>query len=295
MIGFSHGAATSIGRVRRVNEDSFLVAPPLFAVADGMGGHGSGDLASTLAVQVLARYAGLRPLFTEAVLAALEEANRAIIDQDVPTRMGTTVTGLAGLETAGGDHLMVFNVGDSRVYRLAGESLEQLTVDHSEVQELVLAGVITREQARTHPRRNIVTRALGSDSVLLADHWLIPAADGHRFLLCSDGLYTELPDELIVPLLSVGPPQQAAEALVLAANDAGGHDNVTAIIVDIASEGDGAAETTPARGSLRPQRAAGHGHKAPNGPGSSEPDMPVPPPNVGLAGLGLVAPDYRRG
>lgn len=294
MIGFSHGAATSIGRVRRVNEDSFLVAPPIFAVADGMGGHGSGDLASTLAVQALARYAGLRPLFTEAVLAALEEANRAIIEQDGPTRMGTTITGLAGLETAGGDQLMVFNVGDSRVYRLAADGLEQLTVDHSEVQELVLAGVITREQARTHPRRNIVTRALGSDSVLIADHWLLPTVGGDRFLLCSDGLFTELPDEVIMSLLSVGTPQQAAEALVLSANDAGGHDNTTVIIVDIQA-GDGHAdEATGPRESLRHQRAADHRHKAPDGPGSSARGSSGQQADVGLAGLGLLAPDDRR-
>src|ERR1022692_2237155 len=104
MIRFSHGIATSVGRVRRVNEDSFLAIPPLYAVADGMGGHGSGDVASRLAVQALVRCAGLRPLFVEAVLAALEEANRVIIEQDEANRMGTTVTGLAGLETAGGDH-----------------------------------------------------------------------------------------------------------------------------------------------------------------------------------------------
>jgi PPM family protein phosphatase len=304
VIGFSHGAATSVGRVRRINEDSFLVAPPIFAVADGMGGHGSGDLASTLAVQVLARYAGLRPLFTEAVLAALEEANRAIIEQEVPTRMGTTITGLAGLETAGGDHLMVFNVGDSRVYRLAADGLEQLTVDHSEVQELVLAGLITREQARTHPRRNIVTRALGSDTVLLADHWLFPAAGGDRFLLCSDGLFTELPDEVIVSLLSLGPPQQAAEALVLAANDAGGHDNITVIVVDIDSDNDEADETTMPREALRDKRAAGHGSKGPGGHAPKGSEGPGdrgdsgtarPAPDVGLAGLGLLAPDHGHG
>jgi protein phosphatase len=135
---------------------------------------------------------------------------------------------------------MVFNVGDSRVYRLAGDHVEQLTVDHSEVQELVLAGVITREQARIHPRRNVVTRALGSESGLRPDHWLLPAVGGDRYLVCSDGLFGELPDEVILPLLTVGYPQQAAEALVAAANDAGGRDNVTAIVVDIAADDDGA-------------------------------------------------------
>jgi protein phosphatase len=139
---------------------------------------------------------------------------------------------------------MVFNIGDSRVYRLSGDRLEQLTVDHSEVQELVLAGVITREQARTHPRRNVVTRALGSDVGLLPDHWLLPAIGGDRYLICSDGLFSELPDEVILPLLAVGTPERAAEALVAAANDAGGRDNVTVVVVDVESDDDDADETT---------------------------------------------------
>jgi PPM family protein phosphatase len=235
MIRFSHGVDTSVGRVRRVNEDSHLAVAPIYAVADGMGGHGSGDVASRLAVEVLGRCVELRPLFTEAVLHAIDEANRVIVGSDEPNRMGTTVTGLAGLEANGGDHLMVFNVGDSRVYRLAGERIAQLTMDHSEVQELVLAGVLTPEQARTHPRRNIVTRALGGGPEVAADHWLLPATGGDRFLICSDGLFSELPDEAIAALLVTPHPQQAAEALVAAANDAGGHDNVTALVVDIES------------------------------------------------------------
>jgi PPM family protein phosphatase len=258
VIGFRHGAATSTGRVRRVNEDSYLTAPPIYAVADGMGGHGSGDLVSALAVQVLARCAALHPLFLQAVLAALEEANQVIIEREAGNPMGTTVTGLVGLGTAGADHLMVFNVGDSRVYRLAADGIEQLTVDHSEVQELLLDGMITREQARIHPRRNIVTRALlGTDPVLLADHWLLPAVGGDRFLLCSDGLFGELPDEAILPLLSSGTPQQAAEALVMAADDVGGHDNITAVIVDIESDDDDADGTTTPREALAPQALGG--------------------------------------
>jgi serine/threonine protein phosphatase PrpC len=243
MIRFSHGVATSVGRVRRVNEDSYLAVPPIYAVADGMGGHGSGDVASRLAIEALARCVELRPLFTEAVLHALEEANQVIVSRaEPPSRMGTTVTGLAGLETAGGDHLMVFNVGDSRVYRLAADRIVQVTVDHSEVQELVLAGVLSREQARTHPRRNVVTRALGAAPTVHSDHWLLPAVDGVRFLICSDGLTGELPDEVILPLLTVGSPQQAAEALVAAANDAGGRDNITAVVVDIVGDGRSADE-----------------------------------------------------
>jgi protein phosphatase len=259
MIHFSHGAATSVGRVRQVNEDSYLAVPPLFVVADGMGGHGSGDLASRIAIEDMSACVKLRPLFAEAVLTALEHANRHIIERDEANRMGTTATGLAALETAGGDHLMVFNVGDSRVYRLSGGRLEQLTVDHSEVQELVLAGVITKEQARTHPRRNVVTRALGSDAGLLPDHWLLPAVGGDRYLVCSDGLFSELPDEVILPLLAVGTSQQAADALVSAANDAGGHDNVTVVVVDIESDDDGADERTLPREVLSRTTPAGEG------------------------------------
>jgi serine/threonine protein phosphatase PrpC len=250
MIRFSHGAATSVGRVRQVNEDSYLAVPPLFVVADGMGGHGAGNVASRIAVEEMAACAAMRPLFAEAVLTALEHANRNIIERDEANRMGTTVTGLAALETAGGDHLMVFNVGDSRVYRLAEGRLEQLTVDHSEVQELVLAGEITREQARTHPRRNVITRALGSDPGLLADHWLLPAVSGDRYLACSDGLSSELPDEEIQALLTAVSPQQAAEALVAAANAAGGRDNVTALVMDTDSDDGDADETTLPREAL---------------------------------------------
>jgi protein phosphatase len=318
MIRFSHGVATSVGRVRRVNEDSYLAVPPIYAVADGMGGHGSGDVASRLAIEALARCVELRPLFTEAVLHALEEANQVIVSRaEPPSRMGTTVAGLAGLETMGGDHLMVFNVGDSRVYRLAADRIVQLTVDHSEVQELVLAGVLTREQARTHPRRNIVTRALGSAPTVHSDHWLLPAVVGDRFLICSDGLSGELPDEVILPLLTVGVPQQAAEALVAAANDAGGRDNITAVVVDIVSAARSADETPtvtdqPAVWHGGPAAPAGWGGPAgpgqPGGPGRwGGPAGPPkhdgrgaqwwgeqgPPEDVGLLGLGLISPDLN--
>jgi serine/threonine protein phosphatase PrpC len=294
MIRFTHGVASSVGRVRRVNEDSFVVIPPLYAVADGMGGHGSGDVASRLAAQELARCAGMRPLFTEAVLAALEEANRVIIEQDGVNRMGTTVTGLAGLEAGfGGDHLMVFNVGDSRVYRLSAERMEQLTVDHSEVQELVLAGLITPAQARTHPRRNVVTRALGSAPVLLVDHVLIPAVGGDRFLICSDGLFGELTDEVMLPLLSVGSPQRAAESLVAAANDAGGRDNVTAVVVDVDSAAPAPAFSPAA--AARAEEPTLPDQPAPERRRPAErrrPDSGTGPlVNVGLEGLGLVDPD----
>jgi PPM family protein phosphatase len=252
MTRFFHGVATATGRVRRVNEDSYLALPPLYAVADGMGGHGAGDVASRLAVEELVKcLVPGRVLDVETILAALDDANRVIIESDESSGMGTTITGLAGVETAGGSHLMVFNVGDSRVYRLAGGRLDQVSVDHSEVQELVRAGALTREQARTHPRRNIVTRALGSDVTLRPDHWLLPAIAGDRYLLCSDGLFSELADEEIVALLAAADPQRAAATLVAAANDAGGRDNITAIVVDVEVEDDdGADDTTIPRDQL---------------------------------------------
>ena len=196
---------------------------------------------------------------------------------------------------------MIFNVGDSRVYRLAAGRIEQLTVDHSEVQELVLAGVLTPEQARTHPRRNVVTRALGGGSELAIDHWLLPAAGGDRFLICSDGLFGELLDEAMVPLLALAHPQQAAETLVAAANEAGGRDNITALVVEIESadtpEFHPAAATVPLGASVgRPARADGPAER--RGPGSpadgpsgglrATSELPV---DVGLMGLGLIGPD----
>jgi protein phosphatase len=222
-----------------VNEDSYLAEPPLFAVADGMGGHGAGDLASRLAIDAMTS-AVRQSLSPDAVLAALEGANRAIVTYEGARGMGTTITGLALLDRgAEGEQLMVFNVGDSRVYRLSGGRLEQVTVDHSEVQELVQAGVITRDQARIHPRRNIVTRALGTTPASRPDYWLLSAAAGDRYLICSDGLYSEIHDEHIGSLLANGgSPQATADALVAAAEVAGGHDNITVIVIDVVGFGE---------------------------------------------------------
>jgi len=213
-----------------------------------MGGHGAGDVASRLAIEELVKCViPGRALHVESILAALDNANRVIIERDEAHGMGTTITGLAGVESAGGTHLMVFNVGDSRVYRLAVGRLDQMSVDHSEVQELVRAGALTAEQARTHPRRNVVTRALGSTMVVRPDHWLLPAVIGDRYLLCSDGLFGELLDEEIRELLAAGDPQQAATMLVAAADDAGGRDNITAIVVDIDADDGGAGDPATRR------------------------------------------------
>ncbi|MEO7122596.1 MAG: protein phosphatase 2C domain-containing protein, partial [Lacisediminihabitans sp.] len=196
MVDFEFAAHSDRGAVRKLNEDSYLAAPPLFVVADGMGGHAFGDRASQAAV---AAFAGLfdsaaaaRP---DEVLDAVRRANEAVLaltaGPDLQGQVsGTTLVGVAfvQLEADAGQHWMAFNVGDSRVYGWDGRALKQLSVDHSVVQEMVDAGEITRAQADHHPLRNVVTRALGADEEVDADVWLLPAAGHQTFLLCSDGL-----------------------------------------------------------------------------------------------------------
>jgi len=235
------------GAVRRLNEDSYLVSLPLFAVADGMGGHAFGDLASQAAVNALSEaFADTIHATAPQVLEAIHRANEAVLavsgGRDVVS--GTTVSGVAfvGMGPTESPHWMAFNVGDSRIYRWDGRHLLQLSVDHSAVQELVDLGEITRLQASTHPDRNIVTRALGAETTVDPDIWLLPACGRQTFLLCSDGLTKELSDDEIARIIvfhgseqvreSDGLPITLAERLVSAAVAAGGSDNVTVVIVE---------------------------------------------------------------
>lgn len=257
MLTIVAGAATSAGRLRSVNEDAFFLGTGLFAVADGMGGHRAGDRASALAIQHLAGLAGAR-VRTEEIVDAIVSANEAIAleaDQNQERRgMGTTLVGLSLVELAGSPHWLVFNVGDSRLYNLADGLLQQVTVDHSEVQELVDAGQITAFDATTHPHRNVITRSIGTRPQPTVDTWLLPHEPSASFLLCSDGLTTELSDDRILALLtSSETPQVAADRLVEAAEVAGGRDNITVVVVRCESA-DGtsnrhALETTQPRGS----------------------------------------------
>src|SRR5690606_29380742 len=174
------------------------------------------------------------------LVAAINEANVAIYEgaTDDPDRagMGTTVTAIAVVDDPlGGEAIGVANVGDSRIYVLRHGRLRQLTIDHSFVQELVAEGAISRDEARTHPRRNIVTRALGIEPTVRVDSWSMPVIRGDRFVLCSDGLVDEVSDDDIVDILlaHADDPDAAAQALVDAANDAGGRDNITVVVVDV--------------------------------------------------------------
>lgn len=229
----SFGSRTDIGCLRDHNEDSLVVTPPLFAVADGMGGHAAGEVASEIAVRVMSELAPEHP-DGEALGRAIEEANRAVIQAAREGRgrqgMGTTMTA-AMLE---GERLVIAQVGDSRAYLLHQGKLQQLTRDHSLMADMIEAGQLTPEEARTHPQRSVITRALGSDAHLHPDIYEINVETGDRLLICSDGLSGMIFDDQIENTLRrVQDPQRCASQLVNEAIAAGGHDNVTVIVADV--------------------------------------------------------------
>lgn len=227
------GSRTDVGCVRDHNEDSLVVTPPLFAVADGMGGHAAGEVASEIAVNVLAECAPGHPS-PEELSHAVQEANRAIIHAAREGKgrkgMGTTMTA-AMLE---GERLLVAQVGDSRAYLLHQGKLQQLTRDHSLMADMIEAGQLTPEEARTHPHRSVITRALGSDPYTKPDLYEINVEAGDRLLICSDGLSGMVCDsDIEATLARVSDPQRCASQLVNEAIANGGHDNVTVIVVDV--------------------------------------------------------------
>ena len=231
------GASTDVGMVRQQNEDSFLAEETLFVVADGMGGHNAGEVASALAVTTLKAGARLGIDTTEDFRELVQQANSAIytasLDDSTQSGMGTTVTALSIVEGEE-PRVLVANVGDSRAYLWRSGALSRLSVDHSYVQELVNEGIITPEAARVHPRRNIVTRALGIDRSVNVDVFTHFVRTGDRIVLCSDGLVDEVADVEIARVLGQHTdPQETAEALVMVANTNGGRDNTTVIVVDV--------------------------------------------------------------
>ena len=231
------GSRTDVGRVRDHNEDSFVIRFPLFAVADGMGGHAAGEIASTIAVSSLAENAPETP-DEHALGEAIVQANHAVIEGATNglgrPGMGTTCTAVV----IDGNTMAVGHVGDSRCYLLHAGQLVRVTHDHSYVEELVAAGEITPEEARIHPNRSVITRALGSDPAMKADHFLIDVSRGDRVLLCSDGLSSMVPDDVIEEaMVTTATPQSCADALVDLALKAGGHDNVTCVVIDIKDDG----------------------------------------------------------
>lgn len=236
---------SEVGRVRKIQEDSVMAQSPVFLVADGMGGHAQGDVASQTVVRVFDEHIERDVASTpERILDAIHSSNDAVRDLSAAGDYGAAVSGttLAGvaLVDAGDDvgyHWMAFNVGDSRVYTWQDGELAQLTVDHSAVQEMVDAGLITIEEAEKHPERNVITRAIGADEFVDADVWLIPASGRHAFLICSDGLTKELDQEEIARVMrshqsGESDPRGMADVLVEEALERGGRDNVSVVFVE---------------------------------------------------------------
>jgi protein phosphatase len=231
------GATTDIGQVRDGNEDSFLVEAPLYAIADGMGGHRGGEVASRLALETI------EAMFREgegSLGDQVRAANSAVHERSLQDRkvsgMGTTVT--AVLIEGGTAH--VAHVGDSRGYLLRAGDLRQITADHTLVARMVNSGEISRKEADVHPHRNVLVRSVGTEPTVSVDEDDLSLLDGDRLLLCSDGLTDMVAEDQVQAILEAEPdPQRAADRLVKAANRAGGIDNITAVVLDAhAEEGD---------------------------------------------------------
>ncbi len=240
------GYGTDRGLRREANEDSFIAADPVFAVADGMGGHEAGEVASGICVRTLAELPQFKTGSRDATADILQEyllIADAGIRHATGSRAGTTLSGVVVVEQLDVPYWLVLNIGDSRTYRYSHGQLAQISVDHSEVQELLDTGQISEDEAAVYPRRHVVTRALGTGDDSEADYWLLPLEDGDRILVCSDGLNGELSDEQIAGILAAeADPQTAVDELIQAALRSGGRDNITAIVVDART----ASEDAPA-------------------------------------------------
>lgn len=256
------GAATDVGHVRATNQDAFFASSPVYVVADGMGGHQGGEVASAIVVEEFARlvaegYDARRA--TDEVAGVLASAQRRIGEYADRQRdrgdrgwyAGTTVVAALLCEDDEGPKWLLVNLGDSRVYKLLGDRLEQVSVDHSVVQELLDAGEIDAESVATHPERHVVTRALGGASAIEPDFFVLPLGSAPRLVLCSDGVSGMVDEAEMARILRETPdPHDAADRLVAAALTAGGQDNATAVVVDVVGLGPSGAprdgtRTTP--------------------------------------------------
>lgn len=241
MVALHFGSRTHVGQVRAVNEDSLLAVPPVFVVADGMGGHHGGDMASRLAVEEFAQLGDSAydsRTGTEAIVEALRESQRRIVDfgrgGTEQWYAGTTVVAALLVEDPEGPKWLLANLGDSRIYKMNDDRLDQVSVDHSLVQELVDAGTITPADAAHHPERHVITRALGGPVANEADFFLLPVSAAPRLVLCSDGVNGMISDaEMSRILADSADPRDGADRLVEAAVEAGGRDNATAVVVDV--------------------------------------------------------------
>jgi len=276
---FAWGAASDTGRVRQANEDSFLTVDGLFAVADGMGGHQAGEVASHLALESL--QAGFTAAGTDVLVRAVEDANRILVERSTTdpelAGMGTTLVAMALVESAGRDAIGVVNVGDSRLYLLSDGNLAQITEDHSLVATMERQGRLSAAEAAVHPQRNILTRALGIDGTVLVDSWEVLPVIGDRYLICSDGLFNEVDESRIAATLRrLADPNEACRELIRLANEGGGRDNITCVIVDVVDDAGRDPKADPANrvrnshtgGDLTVPESLEAESKAPRAPGA---------------------------
>ena len=233
-------SSTDVGNARATNQDAVFASERLCVVADGMGGHAGGEVAAQSAVSGLV-HAFHANASAKGLLAGTRKVNSEIFDRAEEVEelhgMGTTLVAIALVPHRGGDRISLINVGDSRAYRLEDGELEQLTEDHSLVEEMLRQEEITSEEAEVHPYRHVMTRAIGINDHVEVDNWTISAHLGTRFLLCSDGLTNECSDEVIREILIANPePADAAYALIRRALDHGGNDNITVVVADVTAE-----------------------------------------------------------
>jgi PPM family protein phosphatase len=286
MTALRSAGLTDPGRRRRHNEDAFVCEPPLFAIADGMGGAQAGELASRLAAATVGRAETTEGSGRERVVALIEAANRSVYerasgDQSV-SGMGTTMT-VALVED---DQVWVGHVGDSRAYLLRDGVLEQITEDHSLVAELVRSGRLTPDEAGQHPHRSVITRALGTDADVVVDAMAVPTQPGDVFMLCSDGLSSMVDDAAILEQLERHRDDldAATRSLINSANDAGGEDNITVVLFEVA----GSAEALERTGEipLRDDEETLHGIPSPFADGA---EVEAAPPRRARFGQALAA------
>jgi len=242
----AYAAKTDTGKKRRRNEDAFVLAPPLFAVADGMGGAQAGEIASKLAAAALEDTDPGRLTGPERVASLIQEANRRVHERSsvdpATSGMGTTMT-VALVEDGG---VVIGHVGDSRAYLVRGHEIEQITEDHSLVNELLKSGKLSAEEAETHPQRSVITRAVGTDPDVDVDSFTVHTQDGDVFLICSDGLTDMVDDRAILDAVERHRDNldRLTKQLVSAANRGGGEDNITVVAFSIgARDGDDIGDT----------------------------------------------------
>jgi protein phosphatase len=290
-VGVSHP-----GRRRRQNEDAYVVQPPLFAVADGMGGAKAGEVASGLAAAAVQESANVDASGEARVTSLIEEANRRVFRRATEDReasgMGTTMT-VALVED---DKVAFGHVGDSRAYLIRDGQLEQLTDDHSLVAELVRSGKLTPEEAETHPQRSVITRALGTEADVDVDTFSVEAAPGDLFLLCSDGLTSMVDDRTILDAVERHRQDltAAAKALITAANRGGGEDNITVIFFELDGSGEPSevTEETVGRAAIADEETMDETHGQPVIAVVEPDDEPEPEPEPEPARRGRTLPIF---